>query len=186
MVDLATLPPRPPLPPGGPADHASRRPAGRRAQPEAPGRSAAPFGRRVHPCGARSPAAGPSPTGAAHAHSLASIATLCGEIGTVGALWILLALLGFLPTVGGTNPVRFESDSILGMRILSEPLVAHNWTVPCVSAGHVHECDRPGSAARGGTHDFPLQNHDRDTRPRPYQHRERRQGGRFEADPKTC
>ena len=56
---------------------------------------------------------------AAHAHSLASIATLCGGIGTVGALWILLALLGFLPTVGGTNPVRFESDSILGMRIQS-------------------------------------------------------------------
>ena len=55
----------------------------------------------------------------AHAHSLASIATLCGGIGTVGALWILLALLGFLPTVGGTNPVRFESDSILGMRIQS-------------------------------------------------------------------
>ena len=55
----------------------------------------------------------------AHAHGLASTATLCGGIGTVGALWILLALLGFLPTVGGTNPVRFESDSILGMRILS-------------------------------------------------------------------
>ena len=51
----------------------------------------------------------------AHAHGLASTATLCGGIGTVGALWILLALLGFLPTVGGTNPVRFESDSILGM-----------------------------------------------------------------------
>ena len=120
----------------------------------------------------------------AHAHGLASTATLCGGIGTVGALWILLALLGFLPTVGGTNPVRFESDSILGMRILSHwfPTTGH----PCVSAGHVHECDRPGSAARGGTHDFPLQNHDRDTRPRPYQHRERRQGGRFEADPKTC
>ena len=32
------------------------------------------------------------------------------------------------------------------------------------AAGHVHECDRPGSAPRGGTHDFPLQNHDRDTR----------------------
>ena len=55
----------------------------------------------------------------AHAHGLASTATLCGGIGTVGALWILLALLGFLPTVGGTNPVRFESDSILGMRIQS-------------------------------------------------------------------
>ena len=55
----------------------------------------------------------------AHAHGLASTATLCGGIGTVGALWILLALLGFLPTVGGTNPVRFESHSILGMRILS-------------------------------------------------------------------
>ena len=49
----------------------------------------------------------------AHAHGLASTATLCGGIGTVGALWILLALLGFLPTVGGTNPVRFESHSIL-------------------------------------------------------------------------
>ena len=55
----------------------------------------------------------------AHAHGLASTATLCGGIGTVGAFWILLALLGFLPTVGGTNPVRFESDSILGMHILS-------------------------------------------------------------------
>ena len=55
----------------------------------------------------------------AHTHGLASIATLCGGIGTVGALWILLALLGFLPTVGGTNPVRFESNSILGMRIQS-------------------------------------------------------------------
>ena len=32
---------------------------------------------------------------------------------------VVLALLGFLPTVGGTNPVRFESDSILGMRIQS-------------------------------------------------------------------
>jgi len=52
-------------------------------------------------------------------HGLASTATLCGGIGTVGALWIVLALLGFLPTVGGTNPVRFESDSILGMRIQS-------------------------------------------------------------------
>jgi hypothetical protein len=39
----------------------------------------------------------------AHAHGLASTATLCGGIGTVGALWILLALLGFLPTVGGTK-----------------------------------------------------------------------------------
>ena len=55
----------------------------------------------------------------AHVHGLASTATLCGGIGTVGALWIVLALLGFLPTVGGTNPVRFESDSILGMRIQS-------------------------------------------------------------------
>ena len=107
-----------PLPPGGPADHASRRPAGRRAQPEAPGRSSAPFGRRGQPCGARSPAAAPRAR-PAHAHGLASTATLCGGIGTVGALWILLALLGFLPTVGGTNPVRFESDSILGMRIQS-------------------------------------------------------------------
>ena len=107
----------PPLPPGGPADHASRRPAGRRAQPEAPGRSAAPFGRRGQPCGAgRPPRDRARP---AHAHGLASTATLCGGIGTVGALWILLALLGFLPTVGGTNPVRFESDSILGMRIQS-------------------------------------------------------------------
>jgi len=33
--------------------------------------------------------------------------------------WFVLVLLGFLPTVGGTNPVRFESDSILGMHILS-------------------------------------------------------------------
>ena len=33
--------------------------------------------------------------------------------------WFVLVLLGSLPTVGGTNPVRFESDSILGMRILS-------------------------------------------------------------------
>ena len=33
--------------------------------------------------------------------------------------WFVLVLLGFLPTVGGTNPVRFESDSILGMRIQS-------------------------------------------------------------------
>ena len=24
--------------------------------------------------------------------------------------WFVLVLLGFLPTVGGTNPVRFESD----------------------------------------------------------------------------
>ena len=82
----------PPLHPGGPAD---------RAQPEAPGRLAAPFGRRGQPCGARSPAAGPGPSGPR------------AQPGR-----ILLALLGFLPTVGGTNPVRFESDSILGMRIL--------------------------------------------------------------------
>ena len=108
LVDLAASPPTAPAPclPG--------------AQPEAPGRSAAPFGRRGQPCGARSPAAAPTePDRAAHAHRLASTATLCGGIGTVGALWILLALLGFLPTVGGTNPVRFESDSILGMRIQS-------------------------------------------------------------------
>ena len=105
MVDLASPRPRPPLPPGGPA--------GRRAQPEAPGRSAAPFGRRGQPC-----AAGPSPTGPRARPGL-DRPTLCGGIGTVGALWILLALLGFLPTVGGTNPVRFESDSILGMRIQS-------------------------------------------------------------------
>ena len=101
MVDLAASPPTAPAPclPG--------------AQPEAPGRSAAPFGRRGQPCGARSPAAGPSPTGprarpGLDRHSLRR-----------NRLWIVLALLGFLPTVGGTNPVRFESDSILGMRIQS-------------------------------------------------------------------
>ena len=33
--------------------------------------------------------------------------------------WFVLVLLGSLPTVGGTNPVRFESHSILGMRIQS-------------------------------------------------------------------
>ena len=109
LVDLASPRPRPPLPPGGPA--ARRRCS---AQPEAPGRSGALFGRRGQPCGAPRDRARP-----AHAHGLASTATLCGGIGTVGALWILLALLGFLPTVGGTNPVRFESDSILGMRIQS-------------------------------------------------------------------
>ena len=69
---------------------------------------------RDRPCGAPRDRARP-----AHAHGLASTATLCGGIGTVGALWIVLALLGFLPTVGGTNPVRFESHSILGMRIQS-------------------------------------------------------------------
>ena len=107
MVDLAS-------PPTAPAP-ASRGPG--RAQTEAPGRSAAPFGRRGQPCGAgRPPRDRARP---AHAHGLASTATLCGGIGTVGALWIVLALLGFLPTVGGTNPVRFESDSILGMRIQS-------------------------------------------------------------------
>ncbi|EOD38392.1 hypothetical protein EMIHUDRAFT_251832 [Emiliania huxleyi CCMP1516] len=48
----------------------------------------------------------------AHAHGLASTATLCGGIGTVGALWILLALLGFLPTVGGTNPyLAYQRDT---------------------------------------------------------------------------
>ena len=120
MVDLATLPPSPPLPPGGPADHASRRPPGRRAQPEAPGRSAAPFGRRGQPCGARAGARRRTePDRPTHTACLASTATLCGGIGTVGALWILLALLGFRPTVGGTYPVRFESDLILGMRIHS-------------------------------------------------------------------
>ena len=102
------------VPPTAPAP-ASRGPG--RAQTEAPGRSAAPFGRRGQPCGAgRPPRDRARP---AHAHGLASTATLCGGIGTVGALWILLALVGFLPTVGGTNPVRFESDSILGMRIQS-------------------------------------------------------------------
>ena len=41
--------------------------------------------------------------------------------------WFVLVLLGFLPTVGGTNPVRFESDSILGMRIQSHwlPTTGH-------------------------------------------------------------
>mgnify|MGYP001366107067 CR=1 FL=1 len=97
-----------PLPPGGPADRPNpKRPAARRRR-SADGASRAAPGRpprhRARP---------------AHAHGLASTATLCGGIGTVGALWILLALLGFLPTVGGTNPVRFESDSILGMRIQS-------------------------------------------------------------------
>ena len=109
--------PRPPLPPGGPADHASRRPAGRRANPKRPAAR-----RRRSADGASRAAPGRPPQDrarAAHAHGLASTATLCGGIGTVGALWILLALLGFLPTVGGTNPVRFESDSILGMRIQS-------------------------------------------------------------------
>ena len=67
----------------------------------------------------------------AHAHGLASTATLCGGIGTVGALWILLALLGFLPTVGGTNPVRFESDSILGMRIQSHWLPTTGQYLAC-------------------------------------------------------
>ena len=107
----------PPLHPGGPADHASRRPAGRRAQPEAPGRLAA---RRSADGASRAAPSRPPQHRArpAHAYGLASIAALCGGIGTVGALWIVLALLGFLPTVGGTNPVRFESDSILGMHIL--------------------------------------------------------------------
>ena len=100
LVDLAAPSrPRPPLPPGGPA--ARRRRSADGASRAAPGR---PPQDRARP---------------AHAHGLASTATLCGGIGTVGALWILLALLGFLPTVGGTNPVRFESHSILGMRIQS-------------------------------------------------------------------
>jgi len=37
----------------------------------------------------------------------------------VGCVVCSGSLLGSLLTVGGTNPVRFESDSILGMRILS-------------------------------------------------------------------
>ena len=40
--------------------------------------------------------------------------------------WFVLVLLGFLPTVGGTNPVRFESDSILGMHHSKPFRLPHN------------------------------------------------------------
>ena len=92
---------------------------------EGPTRSARPLGGSVRPTGpavwrpvARHSTEPDRPTRTAWPQSPLS-GTACGGIGTVGALWIVLALLGFLPTVGGTNPVRFESDSILGMRIQS-------------------------------------------------------------------
>ena len=102
--------------PGRPCQPAPGRPAG-------PTRSARPLGGAVRPTGpavrrpvARRETEPDRPTRTAWPRPPLSAAESAPSAPSGS---FLLALVGFLPTVGGTNPVRFESDSILGMRIQS-------------------------------------------------------------------
>ena len=61
---------------------------------------------------------------AAHAHGLASTATFGGAICAFIALWILLAPIELLPTVGGAHSVHFESDSLFGRHALRQKVAA--------------------------------------------------------------
>ena len=60
----------------------------------------------------------------AHAHGLASTATFGGAICAFIALWILLAPIELLPTVGGAHSVHFESDSLFGRHALRQKVAA--------------------------------------------------------------
>ena len=60
----------------------------------------------------------------AHAHGLASTATFGGAICAFIALWIVLAPIGLLPTVGGAHSVHFESDSLFGRHALRQKVAA--------------------------------------------------------------
>ena len=60
----------------------------------------------------------------AHAHGLASTATFGGAICAFIALWIVLAPIGLLPTVGGAHSVHFESDSLFGRHALRRKVAA--------------------------------------------------------------
>ena len=113
---------QPRLPPGGPPGHAIRRRTARRVQPEAGDRPFAPLGRRGEPRGPRSLA--PEVARPAHAHGLASTATFGGAICAFIALWIVLAPIGLLPTVGGAHSVHFESDSLFGRHALRQKVAA--------------------------------------------------------------
>ena len=113
---------QPRLPPGGPPGHAIRRRTARRVQPEAGDRPFAPLGRRGEPRGPRSLA--PEVARPAHAHGLASTATFGGAICAFIALWIVLAPIGLLPTVGGAHSVHFESDSLFGRHALRRKVAA--------------------------------------------------------------
>ena len=105
------------LPPGGPPGRAIRRRTARRVQPEAGDRPFALLGRRGEPRGPRSLAPG-------RWAGRASTATFGGAICAFIALWILLAPIGLLPTVGGAQSVHFESDSLFGMHALRQKVAA--------------------------------------------------------------
>ena len=60
----------------------------------------------------------------AHAHVLASTAAFGGAICAFIALWILLAPIELLPTVGGAHSVHFESDSLFGRHALRQKVAA--------------------------------------------------------------
>ena len=106
----------------GPPGRAIRRQTARRVQPEAGDRPFALLGRRGEPRGPRSLA--PEVARPAHAHGLASTATFGGAICAFIALWIVLAPIGLLPTVGGAHSVHFESDSLFGRHALRRKVAA--------------------------------------------------------------
>ena len=62
--------------------------------------------------------------GPTNSHGLASTATFGGAIRAFIALWILLAPIGLLPTVGGAHSVHFESDSLFGRHALRQKVAA--------------------------------------------------------------